>query len=66
MTFREEIQIDSLKLTNEELAHTVPLDYLNEKDIELLRDTVFELSKLLYSINDITDETDITKRYRTY
>ena len=43
MSFREEIQIDSLKLTNEELANTFSLDSLNEKDIELLKSTVFEL-----------------------
>ena len=54
--FRDQLQINSLKLTDEELAQIYDIYSLSNQDREELRETVFELSKLMYLINESTNE----------
>jgi hypothetical protein len=50
------LEIDNLKLTDEELAQVYKISSLTSEDKENLRETVFELSKLLYHINEPSNE----------
>ena len=54
----EKIEIESLKLTDEEIARTYDIQSLSNEDKEKIRETVFELSKLLFLINESINENE--------
>jgi hypothetical protein len=55
--FRNLIETDSLKLTDEELEVAYNIKPLSDIEREELRGTVYELAKLLYVINEPKDES---------